>query len=208
MTGARGAAGVAGRTPGSPDDWIYVTSRTEARVQTLTVVRPQGTYPVFLPGEHFFLDLIQPSTDGRGIAFSADGNRAYLVNRAPPMLQIIDTSLDDLGVPRNQFLAGVELCRQASNLAVVETDRGERVYVACFQAGQVWSIDPRGATVDAIIDVGRGPHAVVASPDCHRLYVSNFLEDTVAVIDLSPGSATENRVVLRLGHPRQEGGDQ
>jgi hypothetical protein len=123
------------------------------------------------------------------------------------MLHILDTSLDEVGVPRNEFLAGVELCRQASHLQLVDAGRGERVYVACFGNGQVWSIDPRGAVVDAIIEVGRGPQAMAASPSRSVLFVSNFLEDTVAVVDLTPESATENRVVLRLGRARQLGGE-
>ena len=202
-TGVRGAVGAAGRLPGSANDRIYVTSRTEPRVQTLMVARQPGGFPSLVPAEFFFMNRVLPSNDGRGITFSEDGQRAYIVNRSPPMLHIIDTSLDEFGVPRNEFLTGVELCQQASNLAVADAGSGERVFVACFRNGQVWSIDPRGAVVDAIIDVGRGPHAVVPAPGRQRLYVSNFLEDTVAVVDLQPGSATENRVVLRLGRARQ-----
>jgi DNA-binding beta-propeller fold protein YncE len=56
--------------------------------------------------------------------------------------------------------------------------------------------------VEAFVQVGRGPYGVAMSPTRKRLYVSNFLEDTLAVIDLTPGSATRNRVVLRIGEPR------
>jgi len=206
-TNVRGAVGAAGRLPGTPNDRIYVTSRTESRVQTLLVSRPPGELPSLVPAEYFFLNRVLPSNDGRDITFSSDGQRAYIVNRNPPMLHIIDTSLGELGVPRNEFLAGVELCQQASNLTVADAGRGDRIFVACFGNGQVWSIDPRGAVVDAIIDVGRGPHAVVASPARQKLYVTNFLEDTVAVIDLTPESTTENRVVLRVGRARQAEAD-
>lgn len=205
-TGIRGAVGVAGRLPGTRGDRIYVTSRSEARVQILTVLRSAG-WPVLVPAEYFFINRVLPSTNGRDIAFSPDGDQAYIINRSPPMLQIIDTSLNEQGVPRNELRAGVEICPEASNLTVADAGRGERVYVACFRNSQVWVVDPAGAVVDAIVDVGRGPHALVASPDRAKLYVTNHLEDTVAVIDLVPGSTTENRVVLRLGHTRQSGGD-
>ncbi len=205
-TGIRGAVGAAGRLPGTDGDRIYVTSRSESRVQILTVLNSAG-WPVLVPAEYFFLNRVLPSTNGRDIAFSADGNRSYIINRSPPMLHIIDTSLDAQGVPRNVLQAGVEICPEASNLSVANAGRGERVYVACFGAGQVWVVDPIGAVVDAIIDVGRGPHGLVAAPDRARLYVTNHLEDTVAVIDLTPESTTENRVVLRLGRTRQSGGD-
>lgn len=205
-TGIRGAVGAAGRLPGTEGDRIYVTSRSESRVQVLTVLKSAG-WPVIVSAEYFFLNRVLPSTNGRDIAFSADGNRAYIINRSPPMLHLIDTSLNEQGVPKNELLAGVEICPEASNLSVANAGRGERVYVACFGAGQVWVVDPAGAVVDAIIDVGRGPHGLVAAPDRARLYVTNHLEDTVAVVDLTPESTTENRVVLRLGRTRQSGGD-
>jgi DNA-binding beta-propeller fold protein YncE len=205
-TGVRGAAGVAGRLPGSAFDRIYVTSRSEARVQTLYVARPDGDLPVIVPADFFFMNRVLPSDDGRGIAFSASGERAFIINRDPPMLQIFDTAPGEGGAPKNELLGAVELCQQASNLAVADMGRGERVYVACFQTGQLWVIDPQGAQLEAVVTVGRGPNDVVASTAHGQIYVSNFLEDTVAVVDAGPGSVTENRVVLRLGRTRQEGG--
>ncbi|HKE15537.1 MAG TPA: hypothetical protein VKB80_11755 [Kofleriaceae bacterium] len=211
--GQRGAVGVAGRAPTSEDDRIYVTSRRDSRVQTLAVQKGDGGFQQLVPTEYFFMrGTITPSSDARGIAFSSDGNRAYIVNRAPPMLHIFDTSIDETGVPKNEFVSGVEICAQASNLVVYrpEGEPGEspddpslrpRIFVTCFGTGQIWSIDPNGAVVDHIIDIGRGPQSVVVSPRRHRLYVSNNLENTVAVVDLSPGP-TENRVVLRLGRPK------
>jgi hypothetical protein len=211
-TGARGAAGVAGRLPGSSPDRIYVTSRSEARVQTLSIAWPHGTraqggLPAFVPTDYFFMNKVLPSDDARGIRFSEDGARAYIVNRDPAMLQIFDTSMGPGGRPRDELVRVVEVCQQASNLAVADQGEGERVYVACFRAGQLWVIDPASAAVEAILDVGRGPNAVAAAPGRGKVYVTNFLEDTIAVVDVRPGSSTENRVVLRLGRPRQEGGD-
>lgn len=206
QSGTTGAVGVAARCArcgeSSPvNDRIYVTSRVESRVQTLIAVRGANRLPVLVPTEFFFMSRgVAFSSNGRGIAFSSDGSRGYIVNRAPPMLHIVDTSLDEFGVPRNQFLGGVELCVEASNLTVADTPRGERVFVACFRNGQIWSVDPVGRVVDAIIDVGRGPHMLVASAAGDRLYVSNNLENTVAVIDLRRG-ITENQVVLRMGRP-------
>ena len=148
-----------------------------------------------------------PSTNGRDIAFAADGNSAYIINRSPPMLHIIDTSLNEQGVPKNDLRAGVEICPEASNLAIGDAGRGERVYVACFRNGQVWVVDPAGAVVDAIIDIGRGPQALSVSPDRGKLYVTNHLEDTVAGVDLTPESNTENPVGQRRGRTPHTGGD-
>ena len=205
-TGLPGAVGVAGRSPGSPDDRIYVTSRTDSRIQTLLVSRLAGQPAQFVQGEFFFLDKVLPSSDSRDIAFSGDGNRAYVVNRDPPTLQIVDTAMGVTGVPNNVVDAAVELCRQASNVVVADTGFGDRLYVACFLNGEVWVIDPEGRQVESIISVGRGPQFLAASPGRGFLFVSNFRENTVAVVDIRPGSVTENRVVLRIGRPGETEG--
>ena len=208
QTGLRGATGVAGRTPGAPDDIIYVGSRSEDRIATFTVGRPvNGAAPFLLAGGYFFLDAIGntngQSSDTRGMAFSPSGERLYLVNRRPPSLQVYDTSLGVTGFPENRALGGTDICRQASTLAVADSGDGERVYVSCFQDGQIYIIDPSGSiTTDDIVTVGRGPYSVVASELRKKLYITNYLEDTIAVVDIEPGKPTRNRVVLRIGDPR------
>jgi len=206
-TGVRGAVGIAGRSPGAEGGRVYVTSRSESRIQTLYVSRP-AQYPILVPSEYFFLNGVRPSDDSRGIAFGRGGDRAYVVNRDPPMLQSIDTSLGRDGVPKNELLSAVEICSGASNIAVADLGEGERVYIACFRDGQIWTVNPTDARLRTISDVGRGAHALVVAPGRRRLYVSNFLEDTIAVLDLTPGSRAENRVVMRLGTPRQAGGSK
>lgn len=214
-SGLRGATSVAGRTPNAAGDIVYVGSRTEDRIQMFTVGRPvdgagqpiAGAAPYLIKGSWFFLDGVGThsggSSDTRGMVFSKDGNRLYLVNRRPPSLQILDTSIGPTGVPRNVVIGAVDICRQASTVAVAGTGDDERVYVTCFQDGQVYVVDPRGTgRVDDIMIVGRGPYAITAAPTRGKLYVTNFLEDTVAVIDIRPSSPTRNRVVLRVGIPR------
>jgi YVTN family beta-propeller protein len=146
--------------------------------------------------------------------FSQSGDRMYVVNRSPPSLQIFDTSIGPSGFPRNAAIGASDICREASTLAVLDAGAGagERAYVTCFQDGEIYVVDPNGSSqVEDIITVGRGPYSVVAAqyavtlpPTNLRslLFVSNFLEDTIAVIDVTPTLATQNRVVLRIGHPR------
>ena len=214
LTGIRGATGVAAR-PSAGGDIVYVASRSEDRVQMLTVAHPPneggtGTsrvYPYLVPGNYFFLNLVGAnaggSTDSRGLAFSPGGDRLYLLNRRPPTLQVYDTSLNDAGFPRNMGLGATDICRQASTLTVLDAGDGERAYVTCFQDGQVYVVDPRGLTsVEDIVLVGRGPYTTVGSAAHKKVYVTNFLEDTIAVIDVSPTSPRKNRVVLRIGDVR------
>jgi DNA-binding beta-propeller fold protein YncE len=211
LTGARGATGVAVRPSTSPTGGIaYVASRSEDRVQTFTVGRPVNAAPPYLiPGNYFFLNLVGTasgvgsSSDTRGVAFSASGDRMYLINRKPPSLQVYDTSLGPTGFPKNVGLGATDICRQASTLDVMDTGDGDRAYVACFGDGTLYVVDPRGlSTVENIVTIGRGPYSVVAAPNRKRVYVTNFLEDTVVVLDASPTSMFYNRVVLRIGDVR------
>jgi len=215
-TGLRGATGVAGRLqprpPGGPpgvDDIVYVGSRTDNRIQTFTVTQPPSDSPPYLvPGNFFFLDSVGNngvgnSVDTRGLRMSPDGNRMYAINRRPPSVQVFDTTTGPDGLPRNRATGASDICPEASNLAVADNGNGERVYITCFQDGTVYVVDPRGTSqVEDIITVGRGPFAIAASPVLKKLFISNFLEDTIAVVDVDPASATKDRVVLRIGIPR------
>lgn len=208
-SGLRGATAVAGRTPGNPNGLIYAVARSEDRVQMLTVGRQAGSpAPFLLPTGYFFLDAVGGtsggSSDSRGLAFSNNGDRMYVLNRRPPTVQVYDTSLDETGVPKNRGLAATDVCRNASGLTVANVGDGDRAYVSCFADGTINVIDPRGgAMLTRVITVGRGPYALAISPVHRKLYVSNFLEDTIGVIDLAPGSASADRVVLRIGERRQ-----
>ena len=86
---------------------------------------------------------------------------------------------------------------------MIDTGDGDRIFITCFQDGQVYVVDPRGvSSVEDILTVGRGAYAIAAAPTRRRIYVTNFLEDTIAVIDADAASPTRNRVVLELGEPK------
>jgi hypothetical protein len=227
VNGTVGATGITARpsTPGGTDKIIYVGSRSDRRVQTFTI----GTLPIsepppapppavaaapayLVPGNFFLLtevgNVVGGSTDTRGMKISDDGNRLYLVNRQPPTLQLYDTSMSTTGAPRNVGLGVIDICRQASTVAVLDNGTGERAYVTCFQDGQLYVVDPRDLSQpEDILLVGRGPYSVVGAAKGlggrrKLLFVSNFLEDTIAVVNITPGDLTYNRVVLRIGTPR------
>jgi hypothetical protein len=214
-TGLRGASGIAGRhseAPGDIGDLVYVGGTTEDRIQTYTVGTRDNAASFLLPGSHFFLDAVGNnaggSSDTRGMEFSPTGDRLYISNRNPPSLQVYDTSLGPSGVPRNVATGSSDICREASALAVLDSGAGERAYVTCFQDGQIYVVDPSDQSqVEDIITVGRGPYSAAplagkSAPGRKLLFVSNFLEDTISVIDLNLDSVTRNRVVLRIGKPR------
>ncbi|MBK8482721.1 MAG: hypothetical protein IPL40_16410 [Proteobacteria bacterium] len=106
-------------------------------------------------------------------------------------------------------------------------------YVTCFAEDTIAVVDLTHGTLVGQIATGRGPttlaldvgsmQACVAAADCPdvgarcaggrclrehaRAFVSNFLENTVGLIDLDPLHSTFQRMVLRLGTRRDLVGD-
>ncbi len=206
-SGRRGSVGIAGRQPGTASDLIYATSRSENRVQLLYVDGVgSGNELSLVPSEFFFLDWVSPSNDTRGLQFNAAGDRGYVLSRAPASVQVIDTSLDSAGFPRNEVVSAVEVCEQAADMQIADFGRGTQVYVSCFSDGELWVVDPQRESVTHTIEIGRGPSSIAVSRNRRRVYVSNFLEDTIAVVDAEPGSVTQNQFLLRIGIPKQTEG--
>jgi len=197
---SNGSVDVAGRRPGSPGDFLYSGSRGANRVQMFTLSRPSADGPPVLGRAGFFnLDALTPASESRGMVFSDDGERLYVLNRNTPSLVVIDTADGPSGQPNNVVVGSVEMCGRATLIELGDVGRGEKAYVTCFRQGTVWVIDVARLSLDAIINVGRGPDDLVVDEARQLLYVTNFLDDSVAVIDLAPASPTENRAVLSLG---------
>jgi YVTN family beta-propeller protein len=83
--------------------------------------------------------------------------------------------------------------------------RGDRIYVTCYDDGLIYVVDPNALVVTSIIDVGAGPISLLFSRDKRVAYVASFANSHLSVIDVAPGSPTENHVVLRLGLPHGYG---
>lgn len=86
-----------------------------------------------------------------------------------------------------------------------DAGRGNRIFITCYDTGQVYVVDPIYMTVTAIIDVGAGPTSLVFSPTEAKAYVASFFNSHLSVIDFAPGSRTENHVILRMGLPHGYG---
>jgi len=202
-----GSVAVAGRRPGAAeDDLVYVGSSSDNRVQTFAIARDTTGRAVLFPSDYFFLDRVGAqaggSQDTRAAAFGAGGDRGYFLNREPPSVAIVDTSIDNTGFPRNVVIGGTDVCREASAMVLGDAGEGERIFVTCFQDGELYVIDPANpGEVEATAVIGRGPFAAAIAPNRHRLYITNFFDDSIAVVDLTPGAPTQYRVVLRIGVP-------
>lgn len=292
--GRQGGFAVAPLTPGDPQSYWFVTSRLNPLVGVFRISESNLILPAIgfsVAGGPYSI-----GDDVRDIQVQPDGSRAFFIDNHPPSLFTLDTRplLQgglSTGAPTNQVVDVVDVCQGPAHLQMrqyaIAGAPGEpnilatRLYVVCFQTGQVWTIDPDQPRTRALIATGRGPNDIAfnfpaprratanhcsdgkppamvggddfqagetdldcggacsrcaigrvcrTSDDCEsgvcadapgacsgvplgadvacrrcgearsrRGYVSNFTDSTIAVIDLEPGSPTENRVTSRIG---------
>jgi YVTN family beta-propeller protein len=223
-SGRHGAFALAPQFPHHPSSPWYLTSDIQPTIATFriadaNVVVPSVAFPIS--------GAFNSGSDVRDIVFEPGGNRAFLTENNPPSLVVLDTrtlSTGTLpGVPANQVVDIVDVCQAPSHMGVRRTLRADaggapseqtRIYVVCFLSNQVMVVDPDRAGVDDTILVGRGPNdiafnfasdgdsAIDAPPRERRGYVTNFTESSISVLDLEPGSASEDRLVARIGLPQ------
>ena len=166
-----------------------------------------------IPGDPFFSSAFFPSgRDIRGLVQSPDGRRIFLLHRNtgtrdnPAALVTIDRTLDAHGEPVNRAIDAVEICGGATQLSWHDSGRGPRLFVVCFESGQLYVVDPELMVVSAIVNAGRGPTALAFSPTNPAIaFFTGFTDNSVSVVDLEPGSPTEYRVVQRIGFPHASG---
>jgi YVTN family beta-propeller protein len=163
-----------------------------------------------LPGQIFYPSAFYSNgTDIRGFALWPERQRGYVLHRNggnlvdPQAVLAIDRTPDAQGRPLNQSLGLAEVCAGATEMKWGNGGRGPRLYVVCFEAGQIYVVDPETVTVSGVINVGRGPAVLTFSDrDPNTAYVTGFSDNNVSIIDLTAGSATENRVIQRIGFPQ------
>ena len=95
----------------------------------------------------------------------------------------------------------IETCSSPTFLYQHDTGEGPRLYVNCFDTGEVYVFDPAGPTLLTTFFVGRGPAGMVFDTARPLAYVLDFSQNDVSVLDLAPGSPTQYHVIQRLGFP-------
>jgi hypothetical protein len=214
---ANGSQGVTSLTVRNSCGTVYVASRYSPVVGAFVVYGQDacssaandatGTPGITIVGTGQVLSTGLPGAETRGIEFvgagkTAEPDRAFILQRSPPALVAVD-------IATQRPFATLEVCQSPTNLVQQKDGDGRAValFVTCFDAGEVYVIDPWTPRVRSVIPIGRGPVATILPPtgvapaDSTRAYVVGFNANNVAVIDLDPLSPTQYRVVQRIGFP-------
>ncbi len=212
--------------PAYPATRLYATARYSTAISGMVLRAPaDATCDESLPApidrdltlvaaESFYSSAFYPrGADVRGILFSADHTQAYVLHRNdadssanPAALVVLDRHPLADGTPANTPVDILEVCGGPTAMQMHDAGRGNRIYITCYDDGQVYVVDPEALVVTSIIDVGAGPIGLVFSPrDPGTGYIASYANSHLSVIDLAPGSPTENHVVMRIGLPHGYG---
>jgi WD40 repeat protein len=161
------------------------------------------------------LDLAFAARDARGFALTPASptrpRRLYLAVRSPDSLVVVDAQGLETDSPSLRLVDSVPMPDGPTQVTLVPRGdtRSELVVVSCSAAGVVAIYDPDVGQVVAQVAVSEVPREQVSQPfgiavqqqgNAARLFVSNFGDGRVAVIDL-PDLASPQlaRLVAHLG---------
>ena len=165
---------------------------------------PDTSFTVVPGGDSFVSPLV--GVEIRGIQFPPDKSRAFVLQRVPPALIGFDIANGSGGLFGNIPTDVIEMCQAPTFLQQYGEGLDTRLYVTCFESGQVYVVDPFVPRLTNVIEVGRGP-AGLAFPKAPNSkgeylgYVVGFSANNISVVDLTPGSPTQFHVIQRLGFP-------
>lgn len=130
------------------------------------------------------------------------GSRAWVVNRFEDSLSIIDTATDAEVVRLTGAALGVP-GRLEMETEIEFNRAGTRAYLSNENLDEVQVLDVSGAHLDApvllgSIDVGVNPRGMATNGTDTRLYVANIQSADISVVDIAPGSPTENQVLRTI----------
>jgi hypothetical protein len=210
---AGGLVGITTLSLANPDedDIVFATSRYLPQVVGISTLAdcPVGGLTrdvVASPnGELYSTSLVGSET--RGIAFAAINTSAgeitkpFVLQRNPPALVGFDGTIP---------VSVLETCSSPTFLYknTAGEGLGDRLFVNCYDTGEVYVFDPSVPRLEATFQVGRGPAGMVFPPVPPGefptvAYVVGFGDNNISVVDLQPGSYTEYHVIQRIGFPSE-----
>jgi len=183
---------------------VYATSRYTTAVTGLgtllaaTVCGEGGVrdLPAYPNGQ--FYDTMVAGAETRGIQFV--GDRAFVLQRTPPALIEFDASHNPVAI--------LETCSSPTFLYKHDAGRGDRLFVNCFDTGEIYVFNPVATHLERQFQIGRGPAGLVFPNRAENqkvAFVVGFGDNNISVVDLDPAKdparTTEYHVIQRIGFP-------
>lgn len=201
------AAGAAARST-----WV-ATSRTNAVLNFFQAYPGSATLqdatPYLYRSAVVNLTGLNQGVDNRSIAVDpAPGvSRVFVVSRSPEALLSVDLGADD---PTRLTVRDVIPVPPGPSRLLASYDAATNrtlVFVVAYDARRISVVDPAEHRIISETSTNRGPHALVRDPNGQFLYVLDFLDNAIEVLDLRARTAegaanpTLHRRLLTVGGP-------
>jgi DNA-binding beta-propeller fold protein YncE len=141
--------------------------------------------------------------EARGLALNADETRLYVVGRSPDTLLVVDMEGAATSDLKMRVGRAISLPAGANQVRLIpRVGQGPLVAVTCSTAGVVVLYDEEsGDLIAQVPAVGEQPFGLTVDQQGNgaRLYVSNFEDGRIAVIDIPDLTRPAPKLVAHLG---------
>lgn len=144
------------------------------------------------------------ASDARALALSPDGRFAYVAQRSPSSVALVDLNPGPNNMPTFQVV-GVQTVGLNPVAMAMDADApgGAQLLVACYDAQAIYALDAHSLQVVGLLEnLQGGPADIVLDPEAGRAYVSLFDRDTIMIIALQRDGHPGLKVLGYIGEPR------
>lgn len=180
---------------------FYATSRfTNTIVSFRPSIDPDGDVVALFETDEIVVNNASPGRglDSRGIAFNRAGTMAYVANRGPDAVVVIDvgpTNASTGSGSHNAIVDVIYMPNDPAEIELVEIDGRDLLYVTSYETDQIVVVDPKTRLIVELIEMPAKPYTMtVDTVRYQRLYVTLFNEHAIAVVDIDPDSPSFNQV--------------
>ena len=169
-------------------NFLYVTCYVDGNVGT-------GTLNIICTKTNKIITKIPGFSGPFGIALTTCGGRAYVTNFGSNNFAPYGTTVSVVNLKKQQIIKNIEVGIQPAGIAVSPNFAYVSNYNALYAGPGFQNLTPGEGTISIIclknnkvvcpnISVGQSPSSVILSPNCKKLYVCKYVQNTVAEIDI------------------------